>query len=206
MNNLFRKLDQRIPFEYTTVSRISKCPEEYKKAFNIWISFDTAIQVIEQMCKKYNVSHKKLICHLRDYTDGEHHGSRGGIKKGVPWISIAGYHGCVNGWLLCHEMSHVIHFSRYKTIKDRTVHGRAFTEILDRVIIFYNEMDKPIEDMKQILTDFICDVDKPSKERANAVKIFDSFDGYDDPIGDDEMLISDFIAELYVLKEFEENY
>lgn len=137
--------DQRVPFEYITVSRYTMCPEEYITAFHVILNADAVRAMTEHLCQKFNISFKNMILHTNIRPNERSWGGSKRVKgKKVPYMSIAmDKDGFNNAWEVCHEFAHVIFYNRYKQLKktksDMTPHGKAFTEILDRVITYHNE-------------------------------------------------------------------
>lgn len=197
----FRHFNQTLPFEYTTVSRMTTEPQKHRLAHYIWHNKEQTKWIIEQLCKKFNISYKRMVLHLRDNFGEERGGSRAGYKNKKPWMSLALYHGCINAQLICHEFAHVIHYNRRKQIKDTTAHGRAYTEILDRVIVHYFTLNAENTDILAILSEYIQDEKNDIRDRGQAVINYDQFNGVNTNqmiCTDDEILVADFIAELEV--------
>ena len=143
-DNYRNNLNQRVPFEYTTVSKFTRCPELYITTFKIELDRERTEEIIEHLCKKYNVSFKKMILHLKDRPDERSYGGVKRIKgKRVPYMSMAMDNGKTNAWEVCHEFAHALFYNRYKQLKkqhsDMNVHGRCFTFLLDRIITHFSE-------------------------------------------------------------------
>lgn len=129
--------EQAIPFEYASVSKWSREAEKIIKAKEIKIGKNEALDIISMFCKKFNVSMAKGLWEFK-YKNGV---SRGGKiwrnGKLIPFMKICMDNGYTDVWLICHEFAHVLHFNRMKQIKDRTPHGKKFTKILDRLVVYY---------------------------------------------------------------------
>lgn len=125
--------------EYDNVCKYTTQYENLKEAHETSITPERAMEVIEILCKRFNVSFKNGTWKISDDV-GAGRGWGGHRYKGskrIPYLSVSAKD-LTLGTIL-HEFAHVLHRNRWRQIKDRQAHGRAFIDLLDKIVEYYYE-------------------------------------------------------------------
>lgn len=147
----------KIRGEYDIVARFTDFHDLLKRYHITPMTKEEALKVTEILCQKHNISFKRMKINWR-----EKGRAYGGIKKAkgkrigymsLPTTPYDPIKDIVNGHLtvgtVLHEFAHVIVHSRRIPMNGQP-HGRIFTEILDRLLIYYNQN---IEDNIKVMCD-----------------------------------------------------